>query len=57
METKMNIYKAALGDNEEFAPALAMKKYLGFSDADIRENYEWLIKDKMMAELREFYGS
>ena len=57
METKMNIYKNALGDNEEFAPELAMKKFLGFTDADIEDNYKWLIKSKMMAELREFYGS
>lgn len=57
METKMNIYKSALGDNEEFAPELAMKKFLGFTDADIEENYKYLIKSKMMAELRDFYGS
>lgn len=57
METKMTIYKNALGDNEEFAPELAMKKFLGFTDADIEENYKYLIKSKMMAELRDFYGS
>ena len=56
-ETKMNIYKNALGDNEEFSPKIAMKKFLGFTDADINENYKALIEDKMMAELREWYGS
>lgn len=48
IETKMNIYKNALGDNEEFSKTTAMKKLLGFSDAEIKENFENLIKEKMI---------
>ena len=48
IETKMSIYKNALGDNEEFSKTTAMKKLLGFSDAEIKENFENLIKEKMI---------
>ena len=53
---KMDTYKASLGDDNEFSKIVAMKKYLGFTDNDIRENYENLIKEKMLTELGEFYG-
>lgn len=48
IETKMSIYKNALGDNEEFSKTTAMKKLLGFSDTEIKENFENLIKEKMI---------
>lgn len=56
VEAKMNIYKASLGDDSDFSKSLMMKKYLGMSDADIKENYENLIKEKMINELKEYYG-
>ena len=56
VEAKMNIYKAALGDDSEFSKISAMKKFLGMSDADVKENYENLIMEKMLTELGEYYG-
>ena len=52
----MEIYKTSLGDDKEISKIIGMKKYLGFSDAEIKENYENLIKEKMLTELAEFYG-
>ena len=56
MEAKMNIYKTSLGDDKEISKILGMKKYLGFSDAEVDENYRNLIREKMMTELAEYYG-
>lgn len=55
VETKMKIYSDAVGTDDEFSRTLAMKKYLGFTDADIKENYENLIKEAMLKELSEYY--
>lgn len=56
INTKMEIYKTSLGDDKEISKITGMKKYLGFSDAEIKENYENLIREKMLTELAEFYG-
>ena len=57
INAKMEIYKTSLGDDKEISKITGMKKkYLGFSDAEIKENYENLIKEKMLTELAEFYG-
>lgn len=56
VETKMNIYKASLGDDKEISKISGMKKYLGFSDAEIKQNFENLIKEKMLTELAEYYS-
>lgn len=56
VNAKMETYKASLGDDNEFSKITAMKKYLGFTDAEVRENYENLIKEKMLTELSEYYG-
>lgn len=56
MEAKMNIYKIALGDNDEFSKSIAMKKFLHMTDEEVRENYESLIKEKMLNELGEYYA-
>ena len=56
VEAKMNIYKASLGDDSDFSKMSMMKKYLGMSEAEIKENYENLIKEKMLNELKEYYG-
>ena len=53
---KMEIYKSSLGDDSEFSKITMMKKYLGMSDAEVKENYENIIKEKMLSELSEFYG-
>lgn len=44
-EAKMAIYKA-FTDNDEMSKSLCMKKYLGWSDEEIKENYMSLILDK-----------
>ena len=44
-EAKMAIYKA-FTDNDEMSKSLCMKKYLGWSDEEIKENYTSLILDK-----------
>ena len=44
-EAKMAIYKA-FTDNDEMSKSLCMKKYLGWSDEEVKENYMSLILDK-----------
>lgn len=56
VEAKMNIYNLALGDNDEFSKQIAMKKFLKMTDDEIKENYESLIKEKMLNELGEYYA-
>lgn len=51
----MNTYKAII-DNEEFSKITAMKKILGYSDADIEENFKNLIKEKCLIELGEYWS-
>lgn len=51
----MNTYKAII-DNEEFSKITAMKKILGYSDADIEENFMNLIKEKCLTELGEYWS-
>lgn len=51
----MKIYSDAVGTDDEFSRTLAMKKILGYTDADIKENYENLIKESMLKELAEYY--
>ena len=55
VELKMKIYSDAVGTDDEFSRTLAMKKILGYTDADIKENYENLIKESMLKELAEYY--
>lgn len=55
METKMNTYKAII-DNEEFSKITAMKKILGYSDADIDENFKNLAKEKCLTQLAEYWS-
>lgn len=55
METKMNIYKSIV-DNDEMSKIIAMKKYLDFTDADIEENFKHLAKEKMLMQYVEFAG-
>jgi len=52
----MNIYKAALGDDKEFSKITLMKKYLGMSDEEIKQNFKNLIDEKMFTELADYYG-
>lgn len=56
VETKMNIYKA-VADEDLMSKSIAMKKYLGFSEDEVKENFMGLIKEKMITELGEFYSN
>ena len=51
-EAKMAIYKA-FTDNDEMSKSLCMKKYLGWSDEEIKENYTSLILDKQWAAVAD----
>ena len=55
IETRMNIYKSVV-DQEEFSKIVAMKKFLGYSDADVEENFRSLIEEKQRTQLAEWYG-
>lgn len=51
----MTIYKA-FADQEELSKTLMMKKYLGYSDRDIEDNYRQLIKDKQLIAVGDFFA-
>lgn len=55
METKMSTYKSII-DNEEFSKISAMKKILGYTDAEIEQNFKNLIKEKCLVELAEYWS-
>ena len=54
-EAQMAIYKL-YAENDEMSKSLAMKKCLGWTDADIKQNFEELIKDKQMISIAEYFG-
>ena len=56
VETKMAVYKAALGDDNEFSRITAMKKYLGFTDAEVKENFMNLILEKQYDQLKDYWA-
>lgn len=51
----MNTYKT-LADNDEFSKTLAMKKILGWTDAEIEENFALLAKEKCMTQISEYWS-
>lgn len=54
-EAKMAIYKA-FTDNDEMSKSLCMKKYLGWTDDEVKENYMALIYDKQWIATAEMMG-
>lgn len=54
-EVKMAIYKL-FADQDEMSKMLAMKKYLGFTDKDVEENYTMLIKEKQMTAVGDYFA-
>lgn len=54
-EAKIAIYKA-FTDNDEMSKSLCMKKYLGWSDEEIKENYMSLILDKQWTATADMMG-
>jgi predicted DNA-binding transcriptional regulator AlpA len=54
-EAQMAIYKL-YSDNDEMSKSLAMKKCLGWTDAEIDQNFKDLIKDKQLVAIAEYFS-
>jgi hypothetical protein len=54
-EANMAIYKS-YSENDEMSKSLAMKKCLGWTDAEIEENFTSLIKDKQRIAIADYFG-
>ena len=55
MAVKMDTYSAIV-DHEEFSKILAMKKILGYTDAEIEENFRELTREKQLVMLGDYYA-
>lgn len=55
VDAKMTIYKA-FADADEISKISCLKKYLGFSDKDIEENFRNLIKEKQLTAIGDFFA-
>lgn len=55
VDTKMTIYKS-FADNDELSKIIAMKKYLGYSDKDIEDNFKMLIKEKQLVAVSDYFA-
>lgn len=51
----MAIYNA-FADSDFISKSRILKKYLGWTDAEIEENYMDMIKDKQMIAVGDFFG-
>jgi hypothetical protein len=51
----MAIYKL-YSENDEMSKSLAMKKCLGWTDAEIDQNFKELIKDKQQIAIADYFG-
>lgn len=54
-EAQMAIYKL-YSENDEMSKSLAMKKCLGWTDAEIDQNFKELIKDKQQIAIADYFG-
>lgn len=55
VEIKVDTY-GKFADRDEFSKITAMKKILNMTDSEIAENYNNLIKEKMLLTLADWYG-
>lgn len=55
VDAKMTIYNA-FADKDEISKVLVQKKYLGWSDKDIEENFRNIIKEKQMTAVGDFFA-
>lgn len=55
VETKMAIYKE-FTDRDEMSKRMCMKKYLGWTDEEIKENDMAIIKDKQIAAIADYFS-
>ena len=53
VEAKMSIYKAFV-DQDEISKIVCMKKYLGFTDAEVEENFRMLAKEKQLVAIADW---
>lgn len=56
VEIKVDTY-SKFTDKDEFSKITAMKKFLNMTDEEINENYNNLIKEKMLLTLGDWYSS
>lgn len=54
-EAQMTIYKL-YSDHDEMSKSLAMKKCLGWTDAEIDQNFKDLIKDKQLVAIADYFS-
>lgn len=55
VNAKMDIYKA-FKDTDFISQILIMEKYLGWTEDDIKKNFEKLIKEKQLIATAEYFG-
>lgn len=51
----MTIYKA-FADQEEISKTLMMKKYLGYTDKDVQDNYDMLMREKSLVAVGDYFA-
>ena len=52
VDAKMTIYKSFV-DQDELSKIVCMKKYLGFTDAEVDENFRMLAKEKQLVAIAD----
>lgn len=55
VDAKMQIYHA-FADADEISKIICLKKYLGFSDKDVQENYTNIIKEKQLIAIGDYFA-
>ena len=53
VDAKMSIYKSFV-DQVELSKIVCMKKYLGFTDAEVDENFKMLAKEKQLVAIADW---
>ena len=53
VDAKMSIYKSFV-DQDELSKIVCMKKYLGFTDAEVEENFRMLAKEKQLVAIADW---
>jgi len=55
VDAKTTIYKS-FKDNDEISKLTVMKKYLGYTDQDIEDNFNSLIKEKQLVAIADYFA-
>lgn len=56
VDAKMTIYKSFV-DQDELSKIVCMKKYLGFTDAEVDENFKMLAKEKQLVAIADWLAN